>query len=73
MKQRLTEIEVEKDQALQLENYELAAKLRDEEVKLEKEHSDSTQTKRTKVTVEDIEQIIEKKTGIFICSSVILL
>ncbi|KMK75596.1 ATP-dependent Clp protease ATP-binding subunit [Alkalihalobacillus pseudalcaliphilus] len=64
VKQRLTEIEVEKDQALQLENYELAAKLRDEEVKLEKEHSDSTQTKRTKVTVEDIEQIIEKKTGI---------
>ncbi|MCJ7841719.1 ATP-dependent Clp protease ATP-binding subunit [Lederbergia sp. NSJ-179] len=62
--QRLAEIEKEKQNTLKQENYELAAKLRDEEAELERKlHSTSTESKLT-VHVEDIQNIIESKTGI---------
>ncbi len=63
---RLAEINKEKDKVLKEENYELAAKLREEELRLEKELQASTnvQTTRPVVDVKHIQEIIEKKTGI---------
>ena len=63
-KARLTQIYKEKEQALKEEAYEKAAKLRDEEEKLEKMLQAGTQTEKPIVTVEDIQKIIEQKTGI---------
>ncbi|MDQ0214842.1 ATP-dependent Clp protease ATP-binding subunit ClpE [Oikeobacillus pervagus] len=62
---RLTAIEKEKSEALSKENYEKAAKLRDEEARLEKRlnHQDDEEN-RPVVTVEHIQEIIETKTGI---------
>ncbi|QOR67754.1 ATP-dependent Clp protease ATP-binding subunit [Cytobacillus suaedae] len=61
---RLKNIAIEKDKAAKEENYELAAKLRDEEQKLEKQlETDQTQSSSV-VEVSDIQKIIEKKTGI---------
>jgi ATP-dependent Clp protease ATP-binding subunit ClpE len=60
---RLTEIAKEKEVALQKEDYELAAKLRDEEIKLENSYSAST-PKRAVVDASLIVEIVEKKTGI---------
>ncbi|MEK3805204.1 AAA family ATPase [Metabacillus sp. SLBN-84] len=57
---KLAEIARKKAQATKEENYELAAKLRDEEIKLESMQSTSHAT----VEAEDIAAIIEKKTGI---------
>ncbi len=62
--QRLAEIEKEKQNILKQENYELAAKLRDEEAELERKlNSHSSEVKLT-VHPEDIQSIIESKTGI---------
>ena len=63
-KARLTQIYKEKEQALKEEAYEKAAKLRDEEEKLEKMLQAGTQTEKPTVMVEDIQKIIEQKTGI---------
>ncbi|WP_078381286.1 ATP-dependent Clp protease ATP-binding subunit [Sutcliffiella halmapala] len=60
---RLAEIEREKQTALKEEKYEIAAKLRDEEVNLEAKRNNQTQEKAT-VTLEDIQAIMEEKTGI---------
>jgi ATP-dependent Clp protease ATP-binding subunit ClpE len=60
---RLKEIAGQKEQALKAENYETAAKLRDEEAAIEKRLQQKEETK-TVVDVEHIESIIEKKTGI---------
>jgi ATP-dependent Clp protease ATP-binding subunit ClpE len=61
---RLAEISREKEEALKQEDYETAAKLRDEEAKLEKALSENDNTTRPVVTVQHIQEIIEKKTGI---------
>lgn len=57
---QLAEIARKKAQATKEENYELAAKLRDEEVKLEKMQTPV----KAVVDLADIQAIIEKKTGI---------
>ncbi|WLR53695.1 AAA family ATPase [Mesobacillus subterraneus] len=61
---RLAEIAMEKEEALKQEDYETAAKLRDEEAKLDKAISDNGNAVRPVVTVQHIHEIIEKKTGI---------
>ncbi|MCR6109656.1 ATP-dependent Clp protease ATP-binding subunit [Bacillus sp. A301a_S52] len=61
--QRLNEIMKEKELVLKEENYEKAAKLRDEEERLEKQLNKNTETKAV-VDVSQIQAIIEKKTGI---------
>ncbi|UOK59302.1 AAA family ATPase [Bacillus sp. CMF21] len=57
---QLAEIASKKAQATKEENYELAAKLRDEELKLEKMQTPV----KAVVDLADIQAIIEKKTGI---------
>lgn len=63
IEQRLTEIAKEKEEVLKKENYEQAAKLREEEKQLEKALTNN-ETERPVVTVEHIQQLIEKTTGI---------
>ncbi|MDQ0154114.1 ATP-dependent Clp protease ATP-binding subunit [Robertmurraya andreesenii] len=62
--ERLKEIAREKEAVLKEENYEAAAKLRAEEMKLEKALSSTDQLTRPTVTVQHIQELIEKKTGI---------
>ncbi|MDQ0413513.1 ATP-dependent Clp protease ATP-binding subunit [Mesobacillus stamsii] len=61
---RLAELAKEKEAALKQEDYETAAKLRDEEAKLEKALSENGNAERPVVKVTHIQEIIEKKTGI---------
>ena len=61
---RLAELAKQKEQALEAEDYETAAKLRDEEAKLEKALNDNNNSERPVITVGHIQEIIEKKTGI---------
>ncbi|MCM3568713.1 ATP-dependent Clp protease ATP-binding subunit [Neobacillus mesonae] len=61
---RIKEIAAEKEEALKNENYEKAAKLRDEEAKLEKALNNDFSTERPVVTLSLIQNIIEQKTGI---------
>jgi ATP-dependent Clp protease ATP-binding subunit ClpE len=63
IEKRLKEIAAEKEKALKAENYEAAAKLRDEEAALEK-RLQNKEEKKAVVDVENIQAIIEKKTGI---------
>ncbi|KOO50502.1 ATP-dependent Clp protease ATP-binding subunit [Priestia koreensis] len=60
---RLKEIATLKEQALKDEHYEKAAKLRDEEAKLEKQLNEQT-AETSVIDVAHIQAIIEKKTGI---------
>ncbi|MEG7334401.1 ATP-dependent protease ATP-binding subunit ClpE [Bacillus sp. 0102A] len=62
--ERLTAIEAEKVKALEEENYELAAKLRDEEIALEKKTNSSSSHSAVTVEADHIQDIIEQKTGI---------
>ncbi|MBS4193785.1 ATP-dependent Clp protease ATP-binding subunit [Lederbergia citri] len=64
VQQRMAEIEQEKQAALSEENYELAAKLRDEELSLEKSLNDHSDNDKPTVEVSDIHNIVESKTGI---------
>ncbi len=64
IQERLAQIAKEKAQAAKEENYELAAKLRDEELKLEKQLQNGVSQERPVVDVADIQRIIEEKTGI---------
>lgn len=64
IEQRLKKIAKEKEEALKIENYELAAKLREEEIKLERALTNHNGEDHPMVTVEHIQQLIEKKTGI---------
>lgn len=64
VKQRLEQIYKEKEKALKEEAYEKAAELRDEEEKLEKSLQAGANAAKPNVTVEDIQRIIEQKTGI---------
>ncbi|MCX8001085.1 MAG: AAA family ATPase [Anoxybacillus mongoliensis] len=64
IEQRLEQIRKEKEKAAQEENYELAAKLRTEELQLEKQLQQNGQAEQPIVDVTHIQQIIEEKTGI---------
>ncbi|WP_413382580.1 AAA family ATPase [Alkalihalobacillus sp. 1P02AB] len=61
---QLKEVAHKKEQALRQEDYETAAKLRDDEASLEKKLDSHHEQNRPTVDVHDIELIIEKKTGI---------
>ncbi|MBA2872738.1 ATP-dependent Clp protease ATP-binding subunit ClpE [Anoxybacillus calidus] len=62
IQERLAQLAKEKEKAAKEENYELAAKLRAEELKLEKQLENKTE--KAIVDVADIQKIIEEKTGI---------
>ncbi|HET7628950.1 MAG TPA: AAA family ATPase [Bacillales bacterium] len=65
LESKLAEIAKQKEEATAREEYERAAKLRDEERKLEEELRNTTEAvKKEKVTVETIQRIVEGKTGI---------
>jgi len=64
LEQRLQEIGQEKEQALNEENYEAAAKLRDEEAKIEKQLNTEKASDLPVVDAEMIQNLIEDKTGI---------
>ncbi|MGE6376921.1 ATP-dependent Clp protease ATP-binding subunit [Peribacillus muralis] len=64
MKERLAQIYKEKEWALKEEAYEKAATLRDEEEKLEKLLQSGSNPVKPIVTIENIQSIIEQKTGI---------
>ncbi|WDL95778.1 ATP-dependent Clp protease ATP-binding subunit [Alicyclobacillus sp. ALC3] len=62
---RLRQVIRQKEQATKTENYELAAKLRDEETRLQAEIQTTDRVSgKVEVTPADIQQIIEEKTGI---------
>ncbi|PSA92029.1 ATP-dependent Clp protease ATP-binding subunit [Bacillus atrophaeus] len=61
---RLTAIGAEKAKALEEENYEQAAKLRDEEEALEEKLKTSSARSAITVNAEHIQDIVEQKTGI---------
>ncbi|RLQ97097.1 ATP-dependent Clp protease ATP-binding subunit [Falsibacillus albus] len=62
--ERLIQIAKEKEASLKEEDYELAAALRDEEEKILKSLKNEESLSAPAVKVEDIQKIIEKKTGI---------
>lgn len=64
LNERLAKIAKEKEKAASEENYELAAKLRHEEIKLEKQLETGNNRKQAIVGVSEIQKIIEEKTGI---------
>ncbi len=64
IQKRLEELHHQKEKATKEENYELAARLRDEEKQLEEKLSSGSDQKKETITAEDIQYIIEKKTGI---------
>ena len=67
IEQRLQEIVREKEEAAEKEDYERAANLRYQEIQLQKQlekANANNQEKRIEVTISDIEQIVEEKTGI---------
>ncbi len=65
IRSRLEQIKNEKDAAAREEDYERAAKLRDEEASLSARLANGSASGETlEVTVEDIQNIIERKTGI---------
>ena len=64
---RLNEVSKEKAQAAEAEDYEKAANLRYEEIRLQKQLEEAKkdgEVARADVSVADIEQIVEEKTGI---------
>ena len=66
IQQRLKDISKEKEIALKKEQYEQAAKLRDEEANLEKQltQTENSNHGHSVVNVQQIQAIVEKKTGI---------
>ncbi|MFD2656457.1 ATP-dependent Clp protease ATP-binding subunit [Gracilibacillus thailandensis] len=64
LQKRLDEIGQEKMEAAEKEDYERAANLRHQEIKLEKKLAETKEAPKADVTVEDIQLIIEEKTGI---------
>ncbi|MGM7720083.1 AAA family ATPase [Metabacillus sp. Hm71] len=64
IKERLKQLAKQKEEATKNEHYELAAKLRDEEDRLEAQLNKEANSEKPTVDVEDIQEIIEKKTGI---------
>lgn len=63
LKQRLEQVVYSKQQATKTEDYERAAQLRDEELKL-REALKNADAPRPTVEIEDIQRIVEEKTGI---------
>ncbi|OEH94234.1 ATP-dependent Clp protease ATP-binding subunit [Bacillus solimangrovi] len=61
---RLDDLAKEKEKCAKEENYERAAKLRKEEIELEKKLTADSNSNKSTITVEDIQYIIETKTGI---------
>ncbi|MDL4841843.1 ATP-dependent Clp protease ATP-binding subunit [Aquibacillus rhizosphaerae] len=64
LQQRLDEIAKEKQEAAEKEDYERAANLRHQELMLEKKLNDTSEQPSVSVGLEDIQLIIEEKTGI---------
>ncbi|MFT4412336.1 AAA family ATPase [Fredinandcohnia humi] len=64
LEEQLAKIAADKEKAAQEENYELAAKLRHQEILLEKQLQNPVSSEANTVDVDNIQQIIEKKTGI---------
>lgn len=64
VREHLLQLAKQKQKASQNENYELAAKLRDDEVRLEAQLNQEANPEKLIVDVEDIHAIIETKTGI---------
>ncbi|WP_027408366.1 ATP-dependent Clp protease ATP-binding subunit [Anoxybacteroides tepidamans] len=64
IQERLAQLAKEKEQAAKGENYELAAKLRDEELKLEKQLQNSQTQETPIIDALDIQRLVEEKTGI---------
>ncbi|WP_453990319.1 AAA family ATPase [Bacillus nitroreducens] len=64
IEEELAKIAAEKEKAAGEENYELAAKLRHQEILLEKQLNQPENKEEAIVDVANIQQIVEKKTGI---------
>ncbi|MBC1925063.1 ATP-dependent Clp protease ATP-binding subunit [Listeria innocua] len=62
--ERVARLEKEKNQALQMEDYEKAAKVRDEITRLEENKTSNSFSERPVIQSSDIQAIIEEKTGI---------
>ncbi|EKF1862204.1 AAA family ATPase [Listeria innocua] len=62
--ERVARLEEEKKQALQMEDYEKAAKVRDEITRLEENKTSNSFSERPVIQSSDIQAIIEEKTGI---------
>lgn len=62
--ERVARLEEEKNQALQMEDYEKAAKVRDEITRLEENKTSNSFSERPVIQASDIQAIIEEKTGI---------
>ncbi|MBF2392161.1 ATP-dependent Clp protease ATP-binding subunit [Listeria marthii] len=62
--ERVARLEDEKNQALQMEDYEKAAKVRDEITRLEENKTSNSFSERPVIQASDIQAIIEEKTGI---------
>lgn len=62
--ERVAHLEEEKNQALQKEDYEKAAKVRDEISRLEENKTSNSFSERPVIQASDIQAIIEEKTGI---------
>ncbi|KQU63808.1 AAA domain-containing protein [Rossellomorea marisflavi] len=62
--QKLSDIKVKKEQATKAENYEEAARLRDQEAAIEKQLDEGHQTHDATVETELIQSLVESKTGI---------
>ncbi|PZF87110.1 ATP-dependent Clp protease ATP-binding subunit [Listeria ivanovii] len=62
--ERVAHLEEEKNQALQKEDYEKAAKVRDEISRLEENKTSNAFSERPVIQASDIQAIIEEKTGI---------
>lgn len=62
--ERVARLEKEKNHALQMEDYEKAAKVRDEITRLEENKTSNSFSERPVIQASDIQAIIEEKTGI---------
>ncbi|MBC1606772.1 AAA domain-containing protein [Listeria welshimeri] len=62
--ERVARLEEEKNHALQMEDYEKAAKVRDEITRLEENKTSKSFSERPVIQASDIQAIIEEKTGI---------
>ncbi|MBC1717348.1 AAA domain-containing protein [Listeria welshimeri] len=62
--ERVARLEEEKNHALQMEDYEKAAKVRDEITRLEENKTSNSFSERPVIQASDIQAIIEDKTGI---------
>ncbi|MBC1587244.1 AAA domain-containing protein [Listeria welshimeri] len=62
--ERIARLEEEKNHALQMEDYEKAAKVRDEITRLEENKTSNSFSERPVIQASDIQAIIEEKTGI---------